>query len=403
MAFESFSRLVSRLKKGDQTLVKGDVAKVQEIEEPKPTLDFIGAQAEAEDPSKIIFHDIPAGIADIDVPRKSLWEEMTEGWIYDLSALIANSPIIGRELRVIAERAWFHSKTMQVVELRNGAPFDSLFFQGPLLRVFGDFMIYNTFRHEKPDVISTVVATEDVVIRFLNEEWHFDNITEENRFIKMLQLLATMTATNIEQFKTNSEKQRGILHAYSELVRQGKIIPTIQNDPVEALISSYTEGKRYDLIFPDLNMSLNRMTYLQAVQANLTPGGSAYIPIEWYRLVPVMRTRARVYGGLSSDDYKLGFKPDDLIQADTTSRYRLIGDTVQEGGRKTSLEMWLKRHYPDYFDVYSGGGSTIFVVRGTDADKPLQLPEFEAILDENIDPDVESIPIVWTPKTTTQE
>lgn len=352
--------------------------------------------------SDLQLHETSVGLDTIEITQMPMKERIIAGRDMNLYILLRNmqgaGPSLGDAIRELAERASEVGKDMRVLELRNGAPFSTLYFQERAIRNLGDYMLYGPKHgsHESPRVVSTVIADKDYIVEILtNTDLFPEDSSDGKDLAEFLNSFLGWPAG----FRTFTQTDRlTLLRAYNEKISKGEIEFHRNNDPVDALRKQYDEGNRYDLILPDLTASVDRMNYIQAIQASLNPGGYAFIPINWWRPETRMAPRAVAYR-MTLDDYKLGLDPKDMVSQEYAADHCFIDDTVVLDGKSVALEDYLVTLYPSIFSIAHYPGAKTLIIRGSTNQERLQFPEFDAKLDESKKPDLGTVSIIWTPKT----
>ncbi len=348
------------------------------------------------------FHELPVGLDNITITQKPMEERIIAGRDMNLYILLRNMQgaglALGDAIRELAERASEMGTDMRVLEVRNGAPFSTLYFQEGAIRGLGDYMLYGPKKgsHESPKVVSSVIADTDYIQEILT---NIDLFPEGSSSGKDLASFLNSFLGHPAGFRTFTKSDRlKLLTAYAAKIVRGEIEFHGNTNPVNALRKQYDEGIRYDLILPDLAASADRMNYLQAIQASLSPGGYAFIPINWWRPETRMAPRATAYR-MTLDDYRLGQNPDDMVHQEYAADHCFINDTVVLDGKSVALEDYLVSLYPSIFSIAHYPGAKTLIIRGGTNQEHLQFPEFDAQLDESKKPDLGTVSIIWTPKT----
>lgn len=290
------------------------------------------------------------------MPYRTALEHIQNSASMNLAVWFKYTDYIGPIVRELAEKSADGQRPFEVLEVGNGVPLKSFFFHGDMFRsTIGDHLIAGPNRvHAQPETHCSALADHDYVNLILTSEELFaddtGNKTERHVTSLLNRILGCPAPYPVITPYTPSEKA-DVRQAYEEAQAAGKISTYTHPNPIEGLRNLYGAGKRYDLIFADLAGTADRMRYLQAVQACLSPGGYGLAPIEWWE----------------STSYKSGI-----------DRATLVDDTVWTPQGEVPLEEYLVAQFPEAFQIATPHETKTLLICGTE--QPVQFPEFNAQL-----------------------
>lgn len=177
--------------------------------------------------SGLWFHEQPVGLDTIEITQKPMEERTIAGRDMNLYILLRNMQGaglgLGDAIRELAERASAMGTDMRVLEVRNGAPFSTLYFQEGAIRSLGDYMLYGPEHgsHESPKVVSSVIADTDYVFEILTNK---DLFPEGSSSGKDLAEFLNRFLGYPAGFRTFTESDRlKLLTAYAAKILKGEI------------------------------------------------------------------------------------------------------------------------------------------------------------------------------------
>jgi len=222
----------------------------------------------------VVFREPQNGV-DLDALHETPQQSVARSRDMSLHIFLRNmtgaSPGLGESIRSLAEDAASNFRIMRVLETGNGVPFKTLNFQENSIRELGDFMIYGeeSGPHPAPRVVSTVIAAQDYVEKVLTDQIQMDPYTQLDIIGEHLDRMMGYPA-GFRQYDSRAKAE--IMDKYKKKKGAGEIVLHLDENPVTALRRALSAGERFDLAFPDLLDTTDRMNLLQVVQASLTDG-----------------------------------------------------------------------------------------------------------------------------------
>ncbi len=280
-------------------------------------------------------------------------------------------PGLQNVIRETAESSFYKKESMNVLEMGSGVPFKTLWFQEGFIRQNGDMMIYGSKgSHEPPKVVSTIVSDQDYVLGITSSAYGLDSNTERDYLHDHLEGMFGSPNYKSGNRRVDGLFKLNIADAYHKKQKDGEIKLHIGSNLVKELQAAYAGGERFDIAFPDIAGTTDRMNMLQVVQASLKNGGHAFIPLNWW-------------------------KPNSFDTSDGLREFDLIKDVVNIGGDFQPLEDYLTDRFPEAYQIAHYPGAKTLILKGTP--KPIQLPDFKGKAIGTSQKPVKRVDIEWTP------
>jgi hypothetical protein len=217
-------------------------------------------------------------------------------WVRNLEGV---APSLGNVIRERAECAARQGRPLEVLQIGKGMPLAALSFHGDKINQAGDYLHAGPHgSHDPPKVRTTAIVGEDYVAQFL-ASGAAATLHERNAENYLTGLLSQVTSA-LTAYEPSVARQKSIVRAgYQAMEERGDIATIVQGNPTVALEDLLRGEGQYDIILADLSSVGDREACLRAIQACLTPGGRAMIPLEWW--MPNPRGRGTVRSRLVSD------------------------------------------------------------------------------------------------------
>lgn len=305
-------------------------------------------------------------------PREAMSRSRDMSLYILLRNMNGGSPDLQGTIRELAEKAYLNNDSMNILEMGNGVPFKTLWFQEGVIRQNGDMMIYGKKgSHESPRVVSTIVSDRDYVKGITNNEFGLDRSTDRDYLYDHLE--GMMGSPNYRSGHRNFDDifKANIQTKYEKKQKEGDIRLHTGSDLVKQLQKAYADGERFDLAFPDLVGTVDRINTLQVIQASLKLGGHGFVPIEWWR-------------------------PNSFDTSDGLREISLIKDVVRIDDKAVPLEEYLAEEFPEAFQIAHYPGAKTLIIKGTL--RPVQLPDFDGKVVGTSTKPSKRVDIEWTPK-----
>jgi hypothetical protein len=258
-------------------------------------------------------------------------------WVRNLEGV---APSLGNIIRERAEYAAQQGRPLEVLQIGKGMPLAALSFHGDKINQAGDYLHEGSHgshgSHNPPKVRSTAIVGEDYVAQFL-ASGAAATLHEQNAENYLAGLLSQVTGA-LTAYEPSVARIKSIVRAeYQAMEERGDITTIVQANPAVALEELLRGGGQYDIIFADLSSVGDREVCLRAIQACLTPGGRAMIPLEWW--MPKPRGRGTV-------------------------RFKLVSDMVSTENGDLPLGDYLAGTDPDSYEVLRYPGANTLCVTG---------------------------------------
>jgi hypothetical protein len=313
-------------------------------------------------PPELNLYPKPEGLRTIRMRTPSFEERLSRCRRQDMLTLFDRFPILLDVVRNRADQAYLQKRRLEVLDLADTIPFKGLAFHLGGRFDFGDTLIEGRFRHPAPRIRTTFMSGEDYVAKALGREGlNLENEYLENATWKVI-YSAMGVPTPATSFVAEREK---VDEAYQRKKEEGEtLVVDLQSDLVAGMRKAYARGERYDFIFPELPATLDRMNYLQMVQALLKQGGVAVVPLA----INYLQQNPRHFG---------------LGKVETFFDDRVI----TEDETRVPLAEYLAQQFPDAYEIIDGRvSSKMLLIKGTQP--PVQLPEFRVWPQMSEDTDV---------------
>jgi hypothetical protein len=312
-------------------------------------------------PPELNLYPKPEGIRTIRMHTPSFEERLNRGWRQDMLTLFDRFPFLLDAVRNRADQAYLQKRRLEVLDLADTIPFKGLAFHHGDRIDFGDTLIEGRFRHPAPQIRTTFMSGEDYVARAVGSE----GLNLQNKYVEDATWRVIYSAMGVRKTTSFVAERHKVDEAYQRKKEEGEtLVVDLQPDPVAGMRNAYARGERYDFIFPELPATLDRMNYLQIVQALLKQGGVAVVPLA----INYLQHSPRHYG-LGKMEIFL----DDQV---------ITGDTIH-----VPLAEHLAQQFPDAYEIINGRvSSKMLLIKGTP--QPVQLPEFRVWPQMSEDTDV---------------